>query len=257
MSPSTRFPAQPSVPTSLVSRYREEIAGGLPELAPGMTTVGFIGSGSIGGTVARLAIAAGYDVVLSNSRGPETLAGLVTELGPKARAATAAEAAAAGDIVVVSVPFKAHSDLPVAELAGKVVLDTDNYYPQRDGNIAELDEGKRTSAELEQEHLGSAHVVKVFNNIFFKHLGSLARPAGSTDRSALPIAADDAAALRTAAEFLDRIGYDSVEAGTLADSWRFEPGQPAYGPPYGSFEDPIGTPASAQKVRAAIEAATR
>jgi predicted dinucleotide-binding enzyme len=222
-----------------------------------MTTVGFIGSGNIGGTVAKLAVDAGYDVVLSNSRGPETLAGLVASLGPTARAATAAEAAAAGDIVVVSVPFKAFRDLPVTELAGKVVLDTDNYYPQRDGHVAELDEGKRTSAELEQEHLGAAVVVKVFNNIFFKHLASLARPSGSADRSALPIASDDAAGLRSAAEFLDAIGYDAVEVGPLAESWRFEPDHPAYGPPYGSFEDPAGTPASAEKVRAAIEAATR
>jgi predicted dinucleotide-binding enzyme len=222
-----------------------------------MTTVGFIGSGLIGGTVARLAVAAGYDVVLSNSRGPETLAELVTELGPKARAATATEAAEAGDIVVVSVPFHAHTRLPVAQLAGKVVLDTDNYYPARDGNFAELDEGKRTSAELAQEQWGAALVVKVFNNIFFKHLVSLARPSGAADRTALPIAADEAAALRSAAEFLDAIGYDAVEVGPLAESWRCEPGHPAYGTPYGSFEDPAGTPASAAVVRAAVEAATR
>src|SRR6266498_981371 len=110
-----------------------------PGLASDMTTVGFIGSGNIGATVARLAVAAGYDVVLSNSRGPETLAGLVGELGHRAQAATAAQAAAAGELVVVSVPFKAYRDLPVDQLAGKVVLDTNNYYPQRDGHIAELD----------------------------------------------------------------------------------------------------------------------
>jgi predicted dinucleotide-binding enzyme len=222
-----------------------------------MTTVGFIGSGNIGGTVARLAIAAGYDVVLSNSRGPSTLGDVVAGLGPKARAATAAEAAAAGDIVVVSVPFKAFRDLPVAELAGKVVLDTDNYYPQRDGHFAEIDEGKTTSASVEQEWLGGSHVVKVFNNIYFKHLASLTRPAGSADRTALPIAGDDAAALRAAAEFLDAIGYDAVEVGPLAESWRFEPDHPAYGAPYGSFQDPAGSPASADQVRAAIEAGTR
>jgi predicted dinucleotide-binding enzyme len=222
-----------------------------------MTTIGFIGSGNIGGTVARLAVAAGHDVVLSNSRGPETLTGLVAELGPRARAATAAGAATAGDLVVVSVPLKAYRDLPVAELAGKVVLDTDNYYPERDGPIAELDEGKRTSAELEQEHLAPARVVKVFNNIFFRHLASLARPAGAADRTALTIAGDDAEAKRAATAFLDSIGYDTVDVGTLADSWRVEPGQPAYGPPYGSFEDPAGTPAPASKVRAAVDAATR
>jgi predicted dinucleotide-binding enzyme len=222
-----------------------------------MTTVGFIGSGNIGGSVAKLAVAAGYDVVLSNSRGPQTLAGLVASLGPKARAATAAEAAAAGDIVVVSVPFKAFRDLPVAELTGKVVLDTNNYYPPRDGQFAEIDEGKQTSASLEQEHLSGAHVVKVFNNIFFKHLTSLARPAGSADRTALPIAGDDPASNLAATEFLDRIGYDAVEVGTLADSWRFEPDSPAYGAPYGTYQDPAGRPASVAVVRAAIEAATR
>ena len=211
----------------------------------------------IGGTVARLAVAAGYDVVLSNSRGPETLAGLVSELGPHARAATAAEAAAAGDLVVVSVPFKAHRDLPAGQLAGKVVLDTNNYYPQRDGRFAELDEGKRTSAELEQEHLGTAKLVKVFNNIYFAHLGSLARPAGASDRTALTIAGDDAEAKRAVAAFLDAIGYDTVDVGTLADSWRVEPGQPAYGPPFGSIDDPAGTPAPVAKVRAAVEAASR
>jgi predicted dinucleotide-binding enzyme len=196
-------------------------------------------------------------VVLSNSRGPETLADAVAALGSHARAATAAEAAAAGDLVVVSVPFHAHRALPVEQLAGKVVLDTDNYYPQRDGNDAELDEGKRSSAEVEQEHWDTARVVKVFNNIYFQHLANLARPAGAADRTALTIAGDDPAAKRTATEFLDAIGYDAVDVGPLAEGWRFEPGQPAYGPPYGSFQDPAGTPADAAKVRAAIDAAKR
>src|SRR3954452_8127752 len=109
-----------------------------------MTTVGLIGSGKIGGTVARLAVAAGYDVVLSNSRGPDTLADLVAELGPRARAATPAEAAAAGDLVVVTVPLKAYREVPVEPLRGKVVIDTNNYYPQRDGQIPELDDESTT-----------------------------------------------------------------------------------------------------------------
>lgn len=222
-----------------------------------MTTVGFIGSGNIGATVARLAVDAGYDVVLSNSRGPETLADLVADLGPRARAATAAQAAEAGELVVVSVPFKAHRDLPVEQLAGKVVLDTNNYYPQRDGHFAELDDRSTTSAELEQRHLGTARLVKVFNNIYFRHLAALARPAGAGDRTALPISSDDAEAAKVATAFLDDIGYDTVHAGPLSESWRIEDGSPAYGKPYGPFDNPHGTPASAADVQAAVASATR
>lgn len=226
-------------------------------VAADMTTIGFIGSGNIGATVARLAVAAGYDVVVSNSRGPETLAELVGELGPRARAATAAKAAAAGELVVVSVPFRAFRDLPADRLAGKVVLDTNNYYPQRDGHIAELDNDSVTSAELEQRHLAGARLVKVFNNIHHRHLASLARPAGAPDRTALTLAGDDADANSATAEFLDAIGYDTIEVGPLAESWRVQPGAPVYGSPYGSFDDPAGTPAGAREVRAAVAAATR
>ncbi|GAA1573427.1 NAD(P)-binding domain-containing protein [Dactylosporangium maewongense] len=222
-----------------------------------MTTIGFIGSGFIGGTVARLAVAAGYDVVVSNSRGPETLQDLVTELGPRARAATSADAAAAGDIVVVSVPFKAFDKVPAEPLKGKAVIDTNNYYPQRDGTFAELDNAETTSSELLQRHLDGAHVVKVFNNIYFKHLGSLARPGQADDRSALPIAGDDETAKRAVVEFLATIGYDAVDVGTLADGWRFQPDTPAYGPPYGTFDDPAGHQATADQLRTAVDQAKR
>src|SRR6478752_8779189 len=182
-----------------------------------MTTWGFIGSGHIGSTVARLAVDAGHDVVLSNSRGPETLADLVEQLGPRARAATAAEAAAAGDVVVVTIPLGHYRDVPVEPLRGKVVIDTMNYYPQRDGQIAELDDASTTSSELLQAHLPGSHVVKAFNNIFFGHLGSLQRPAGDPERSALAIAGDDRAAKQTVTDFLDSIGYDAHDAGPLAE----------------------------------------
>jgi 8-hydroxy-5-deazaflavin:NADPH oxidoreductase len=219
------------------------------------TTVGFIGSGMIGGTVARLSVAAGHQVVLSNSRGPETLSDLAAELGPLARAGTGTEAAEAGDIVVVSIPLKAYTSVPAGPLANKVVIDTNNYYPERDGQLPELQDGSLTSSALLQRHLEDAHVVKVFNNIFFKHLSSLARPHGAADRSALPIAGDDEQAKATVAEFLDSIGYDAVDYGTLADSWRQEPGTPVYGPPYGEFSDEKGTPADAAQIRAALAAA--
>jgi predicted dinucleotide-binding enzyme len=222
-----------------------------------MTTVGIIGSGMIGGTVARLSVAAGHHVVVSNSRGPETLQELVAELGPLATAGTAEQAAEAGDLVVVSVPVKAFAEVPAKPLAGKPVLDTGNYYPQRDGHVGELDTGALTSSGLLQRYLPDAHVVKVFNNIFFRHLGSLARPHGSPDRSALPVAGDDAQAKAAVAAFLDSIGYDAVDAGPLAESWRQEPGTPAYGTPYGPFSDEAGTPADAAKIRVDLVGAHR
>ncbi len=214
------------------------------------SSVGFIGSGKIGGTVARLAVAAGYDVVVSNSRGPETLAGLVAELGPKARAATPAEAAEAGDLVVVSVPLHAYRAVPAAPLTGKPVLDTNNYYPQRDGRIAPLDDGSTTTTGLLQEHLGTP-VVKVFNNINYIDLGSLARPSGAADRTALPISGDDAAGKAAVVAFLDAIGYDAVDAGPLAESWRHEPDTPVYGHPYREG------PAPAEKITILLAAAER
>jgi predicted dinucleotide-binding enzyme len=223
------------------------------ELGADMTTVGFIGSGNIGGTVARLATAAGYDVVLSNSRGPETLKDLVDDLGPRARAATAAEAAAAGDLLVVSIPVKGYADLSAAPAAGTVVMDTGNYYPQRDGQIAELDDGSGTSSELLARQLPGARVVKVFNNIYSRHLASLARPAGEAARSALPIAGDDPAAKEAVVAFLDAIGFDAVDAGPLGAGGRtFEPGTSAYGAPYGSFADDQGTPAGVAALRSAL-----
>ncbi|GAA1255954.1 NAD(P)-binding domain-containing protein [Kitasatospora nipponensis] len=227
-----------------------------------MTTLGLIGSGLIGGTLARLAVGAGIDVVLSNSRGPETLADLVAELGPRARAATPAEAGEAGDWVVVTVPLKNYLQVPVAPLAGRTVLDTNNYYPDRDGHFARLDSGETTSSELLQEHLGSARVVKAFNTIYFGHLTALARPAGAPDRSALPIAGDDAAGKAHAVTLLDALGFDAVDAGPLSESWRFQPDTPAYGLPYlkdvqlPMSEDP-GRQADIATIREALAAATR
>jgi 8-hydroxy-5-deazaflavin:NADPH oxidoreductase len=222
-----------------------------------MTTIGIIGSGMIGGTVARLSVAAGHKVVLSNSRGPETLRELVAELGPLATAATAEQAAEAGDLVVVSIPVKAFAEIPAKPLAGKAVLDTGNYYPERDGHFEELDTGALTSSGLLQRDLPGAHVVKVFNNIYFKHLQSLARPSGAEDRTALPIAGDDQAAKAAVTAYLDSIGYDAADAGPVAESWRQEPNTPAYGTPYGPFSDEVGTPASTAKIHAALTGAHR
>lgn len=193
-----------------------------------MATIGFIGAGNIGSNVARIAVAAGYDVVLSNRRGPDTLADLVTELGPHARAATPEEAAEAGDLVVVTVPLHAYTSVPAAPLSGKTVIDTDNYYPQRDGRIPELDDESTTTSELLQAHLPDSHVVKAFNNIPAALIPTLARPHGDPDRSVLAIAADDDGAKQEVTDFLDAAGYDAYDVGALAEGWRYQRDTAAY-----------------------------
>jgi predicted dinucleotide-binding enzyme len=195
-----------------------------------MKTIGLIGAGRIGSQVARLAVAAGYDVVISNSRGPETLAALVRELGPRARAGTALEAAKSGELVVVTIPLKNYRAVPVEPLSGKIVLDTNNYYPQRDGQIRELDQQTVTSSELLQQHLPHAKVVKAFNHIYAAELTTHGQPRGTPSRRALVIAGDDADAKRTVTELFDKFGFDTVDAGSLAESWRIQPGTPGYGP---------------------------
>ena len=195
-----------------------------------MKTIGFIGSGHIGSQVARLAVANGYNVVMSNSRGPQTLADLVQELGPHARAATPAEAAKAGDLVVVTVPLKNYRDVPVEPLAGKIVLDTNNYYPERDGHFPELDSESTTTSELLQAHLPKSKVVKAFNHIYASQLTTDGRPAGTPNRRALVIAGNDADAKRTVTTLLDEFGFDTVDAGPLSESWRIQRDTPGYGP---------------------------
>jgi predicted dinucleotide-binding enzyme len=195
-----------------------------------MATIGLIGAGHIGSQLARLAIASGYDVVLSNSRGPDTLSDLIAELGQRACAGTPEEAARAGDIVVVTVPLKNYRSVPVEPLAGKIVIDTNNYYPQRDGHIPELDNESTTTAELLQAHLPKSKVVKAFNHIYAAELTTHGQPAGSPNRRALVIAGDDAEAKSTVARLLDQFGFDAVDAGPLKEGWRIQRDTPGYGP---------------------------
>lgn len=197
-----------------------------------MKTIGFIGAGLIGSTVARLAVNAGYNVVLSNSRDPRTLLPLTQALGPNAQVATAEEAAAAGDIVVVTIPLNALKQIPTEPLQGKVVIDTSNYYEQRDGFIEQLDSRQITTSQILQDRVPEAKVVKAFNNINFRHLGELARPEDAQERTSLVIAGDDETAKATVREFLNTIGYGTIDAGPLAEGWRYDNGQPAYGEPY-------------------------
>ena len=208
-------------------------AGAQPEYLPGRRgwpgmRIGLIGAGRIGGTLAKLAVDHDHRVVLSNSRGPQTLTGVVARLGPLASAATAEEAAAAGDVVVVTIPLRSYLEVPTAPLAGKTVIDTNNYYPPRDGQMAELADGTTTSSELLAAHLPGAHVVKAFNTIYFEDLATHGQPSGTPGRRALPIAGDDPAAKKTVAELIDQFGFDVVDAGKLAEGRRFQPGTSPY-----------------------------
>jgi predicted dinucleotide-binding enzyme len=201
-----------------------------------MTTIGIIGAGHIGSALARDSLDAGYDVVLANSRGPETLTDLVGGLADRdtsdgtVTAGTAEEAAAAADLAVVTVPLKAVPQIPAEPLAGKIVIDTCNYYPQRDGQIEELDDGSTTSSELVQRHLRTARVVKAFNHIFAADLTARRTPPGTPHRRALAIFGDDPGAKETVASYIDELGFDVVDLGPLAESWRLQPSTPGYGP---------------------------
>ena len=195
-----------------------------------MATIGLIGAGRIGSQIARLAVASGYDVVISNSRGPQTLSALLKELGLRARAGTALEAAQAGDVVVVTIPLKNYRQMPVEPLAGKVIIDTNNYYPERDGHIPELDDESTTTSELLQAHLPKSRVVKAFNHIYAAELTTHGQPAGSRNRRALVIAGDDPQAKKTVAHLLDQFGFDTVDAGPLKEGWRIQRDTPGYGP---------------------------
>jgi predicted dinucleotide-binding enzyme len=193
-----------------------------------MTTIGIIGAGHIGSQIARKAVQLGYDVVIGNSRGPETLTELVAELGPRARAATAAQAGEAADFAVVTIPLKNYRALPAQALAGKVVIDTIGYYWERDGHIDALDRGEATTSGRVQEHLKGSRVAKGFNHIRAADITTAGSPAGTENRRALATASDhgDAAALVT--RLYDEFGFDTVNIGPLAESWRVERDRPAY-----------------------------
>ena len=196
-------------------------------------TIGIIGSGPIGSTIARFAFAAGFNVVISNSRGRESLLGLAEKLGPLAQAGTPIEAAEAGELIVSAIPLFAYEKLPAEALKEKVVIDTMNYYPIRDGQIPDIDSGKVTSSELVQQHLKNSKVVKALHNQDAPHLYLNASPNDPKKRTTLPIAGNDEEAKAIVAEFLEAIGYNSRDTGSLAESWCIEPGTPIYLSPYG------------------------
>lgn len=193
-----------------------------------MTTIGIIGAGHIGSQIARKAVELGHDVVIANSRGPETLTELVAELGPRARAATAQEAAEAGDFAVVTIPFKNYLALPAGALDGKVVIDTLNYYWERDGHVAALDQGLATTSGLVQEHLAGSRVAKGFNHIHSADITTSGTPAGTVNRRALATSSDHGDAAALVSRLYDEFGFDTVNIGPQSGSWRVERDRPAY-----------------------------
>jgi 8-hydroxy-5-deazaflavin:NADPH oxidoreductase len=193
-----------------------------------MTTIGILGSGNVGRNLAKAATAHGYDVVLSNTQGPDSLTGLVKELGPQASAATPAEAAAAGDFAIVAIPLATIGEVPVEPLAGKVVIATINYFPQRYGHVPEIDDGTTTAPGLLQAHLPTSRVVRAFSMINAAEMSGDGHPPGDPRRRALALAGDDRPAKQLVAGLYEEFGFDAVDIGGLAESWRVDAGQPAF-----------------------------
>lgn len=195
--------------------------------------LGVIGSGRIGATFARLAVAAGHRVAIANSRGPESLRALVAELGDGARPASIEEAAGFGEMVLVAIPLGAYRDLPADAFTGRIVIDANNYYPGRDGQIEELDQGRTTSSELLAAHLPGARVVKAFNTMYFETLAGEGRPDAARDeRLALFVAGDDGEAKRRVGELIEQLGFAPVDTGSLAAGGaRQQPGSSIYNQP--------------------------
>ncbi|WP_342309296.1 NADPH-dependent F420 reductase [Pseudomonas fluorescens] len=189
--------------------------------------IGVIGAGFIGRAVAQLALAAGHEVMLSNSRGPQTMSSVLSGIRG-VKVGSAQDAAQFGDVVLVAIPFEHYRSIPAQWLEGKTILDPNNYYPERDGHFPALDRFETTTSRLLAEHFSHSKVVKVFNAIFATDLTEHARPHGAPDPRALPVAADDAGAKAQVIGLLDELGFDAVDAGNLDDSWRFERAKPAY-----------------------------
>lgn len=188
--------------------------------------IGIIGAGFIGRAVGRLAVRRGHEVMLSNSRGPQTLHSAAISVG--CSVGTVEEAARFGDVVLLAVLFGNIRSIPAHLLDGRIVMDANNYYPQRDGAFPELDSGATTTSELVASHFLGARVVKAFNAILERDIEKDARPAGAPDRRALPIAGDDPEALRVVGALIDQLGFDVVDAGPLAEGRRFQRARPAY-----------------------------
>ena len=205
--------------------------------------IGIIGAGFVGRAISKLALAAGHQVMLSNSRDPKTLFTLTRTT--QCEAGTPQQAAEFGDVVVIAIPLEAYRSVPAAPLVGKVVIDANNYYPDRDGRIPELDQHQTTTSEMLAKHLPESRVIKAFNAIRMDDLLSDGLPASAAERRALPIAGDDAQGKVIVTALLDEFGFDVVDAGGLAEGWRFEAGTPVYCVPLNKEQLKAGLQATA------------
>jgi len=205
--------------------------------------IGIIGAGFVGRAISKLALKAGHQVMLSNSRDPKTLFTLTRTT--ECQAGTPQQAAEFGDIVVIAIPLEAYRSVPAAPLVGKVVIDANNYYPDRDGRIPELDQHQTTTSEMLAKHLPESRIIKAFNAIRMDDLLNDGLPASAAERRALPIAGDDAQGKAIVTALLDEFGFDVVDAGGLAEGWRFEAGTPVYCVPLNQEQLKAGLQATA------------
>lgn len=192
--------------------------------------IGIIGAGFVGRTLGKLSAAKGHQVMLSNSRGPESLFSLPYAID--CQVGTIEQAISFGDIVIIAIPFAAYRTLPADLLRDKIVIDANNYYPERDGHVAELDAQLTTTSELLARHLPATHIIKAFNAIPMKDLEADALPRNSPNRRALPLVGDDPQAKALVKDLIDELGFDAVDGGDLTEGWRFERGRPAYCVPF-------------------------
>jgi 8-hydroxy-5-deazaflavin:NADPH oxidoreductase len=215
--------------------------------------IGIVGAGRIGGTLAQLFAAAGHEVMIANSRGPATLQDLVSSIDGDVSAGEATEAAAFGDVDVLTIPLKAVWDLPNEMFDGKILIDTNNYYPDRDGHISELDNDSKSSSQMIAEHFPTARVVKAFNAIYFEHLRDEGEPGSpSEQRTGIAVASDDDEAKRVVFDLIDEIRFTPVDSGDLRSSRHQQPGTPVYPTVIDGGMSKPGTPAEvAERLRQA------